>query len=1043
MNNSIAKSKIIAVVLLTGVLPLLVSLAAYFLIGDAKHIDELLHACFELVGSCIAISVAMLLLLRLRQEEKSSHLLWVVAALVTMGLVDGLHGVHGISLWSWQRHGATLIGGVLFGLVWLPMPPAVIRRKGLFVIIVAGVALALGFWWGSEGMPVTWDPVGLYTLPVKAANALGGLGFLAAAFFFCRRFLRQSHSEDLVFASLTVLFGMSSLFFGLSHTWAADWWVWHGFRLLAYAIVLVAAYGMVITLYRRISGYAQELEGRVQERTEELATANAVLRDSEERYRTTMMSVGDGVMTTDTEGRLELLNPVAETLTGWRQEEARGKPLEEFFRIINEETRQIVENPVRKVMREGMVVGLANHSVLIAKDGTEHPIADSGAPIRNEKGEITGVVLVFRDQTEERAALKALRESERKFRETVTHLDEGYYSCMMDGVLLEHNQAFNRILGFDIIRDLKGEKLPDFWQNPDERKVYLQELMTRGSIMNYLINAKTISGEKVVVMANSHLVKDEKGGLVRIEGTFSDFTERKRAEEQIKDSEKRFRELIESLPQLFWTCKVDGPCDYLSKQWVEYTGIPEAEQLGYRWLEQLHPEDKDRTVSEWMEKVKTGDSFDVEFRIRRNDGVYHWFKTRAVPMRDTERHIVKWFGSNTDFDEIKKAEEQLRNSSKELEKKVDERTKELHSSKQLLDETGRLARVGGWELDLKKNVLSFSDVTKQIHEVDPEYQPTLEVAINFYAPEAVPVISEAVRRAIEDGESYDVELQLITAKQNRIWVRAIGQAYRENGEIVRIGGVFQDINERKLAEQEREALMLQIEHRSSLLEATNKELEAFTYSVSHDLRAPLRHMSGYVELLTSRFQSALTDKGKHYLNSIADSVHQMGKLIDNLLQYSRTGRAEMRRTELEMNAIVRETVESVHKDNPGRTIEWVVGKLPSVYGDDTTLRLVWMNLLSNAVKFTRTREKALIEIGAKAETKEVTYFVRDNGVGFDMQYAQKLFGVFQRLHSTEEFEGTGIGLANVHRIVVRHGGRAWAEAELNKGATFYFSIPKQ
>jgi len=168
----------------------------------------------------------------------------------------------------------------------------------------------------------------------------------------------------------------------------------------------------------------------------------------------------------------------------------------------------------------------------------------------------------------------------------------------------------------------------------------------------------------------------------------------------------------------------------------------------------------------------------------------------------------------------------------------------------------------------------------------------------------------------------------------------------------------------------------------------------------------------------------------------------MGKLIDNLLQYSRTGRAEMRRTELEMNAIVRETVESVHKDNPDRNIEWVVGKLPSVCGDDTTLRLVWMNLLSNAVKFTRTREKALIEIGAKAETKEVTYFVRDNGVGFDMKYAEKLFGVFQRLHSTEEFEGTGIGLANVHRIVVRHGGRTWAEAELNKGATFYFSIPK-
>jgi len=226
-------------------------------------------------------------------------------------------------------------------------------------------------------------------------------------------------------------------------------------------------------------------------------------------------------------------------------------------------------------------------------------------------------------------------------------------------------------------------------------------------------------------------------------------------------------------------------------------------------------------------------------------------------------------------------------------------------------------------------------------------------------------------------------------------------------------------------------------------EAAYKELEAFTYSVSHDLRAPLRHVSGYVELLVKHFQSELSEKGVHYLDSIADSAYQMGKLIDNLLQFSRIGRAELHRSQLEMNEIVQEAVESASKDNPDRTIEWVVRKLPSVSGDDATLRLVWINLLSNAAKFTRTRKNASIEIGAKDETKEVIFFIKDNGVGFDMKYAQKLFGVFQRLHPIEEFEGTGIGLANVNRIVMRHGGRAWAEAELDKGATFYFSIPKQ
>ncbi|OGU26769.1 MAG: hypothetical protein A2X66_05895 [Ignavibacteria bacterium GWA2_54_16] len=300
-------------------------------------------------------------------------------------------------------------------------------------------------------------------------------------------------------------------------------------------------------------------------------------------------------------------------------------------------------------------------------------------------------------------------------------------------------------------------------------------------------------------------------------------------------------------------------------------------------------------------------------------------------------------------------------------------------------------------------------------------------------------------------DNYEVEHDFATIGR-RIMLLNARQIQRVLGKERIILLAIEDITERKLAElaskqAEEDIIKLnaeleqRISQRTAQLEAANIELEAFTYSVAHDLRAPLRHVSGYVELLAKRFQSELSEKGVHYLDSIADSVHQMGKLIDNLLQFSRTGRAQMRRMELEMNGIVQETVESVIKDNPDRVIEWIVRQLPSVYGDDATVRLVWMNLLSNAVKFTRTREKAVIEIGAKVETEEVIFFVRDNGVGFEMKYAQKLFGVFQRLHSTEEFEGTGIGLANVHRIVMRHGGRTWAEAELNKGATFYFSIP--
>ena len=230
--------------------------------------------------------------------------------------------------------------------------------------------------------------------------------------------------------------------------------------------------------------------------------------------------------------------------------------------------------------------------------------------------------------------------------------------------------------------------------------------------------------------------------------------------------------------------------------------------------------------------------------------------------------------------------------------------------------------------------------------------------------------------------------------------------------------------------------------RAAELISANKELEAFSYSVSHDLRAPLRHINGYVDLLLSRFYDSLPDKARHYLDNIADSSRQMGTLIDDLLQFSRIGRQEKRLVEFDMNTLVHEVLVSIKQDNQERNIEWCIATLPSVYGDKAMFHLVWTNLLSNAVKFTRTREKTIIEINVLDENDVFIFSVHDNGVGFDMQYAQKLFGVFQRLHPIDEFEGTGIGLANVHHIVLRHGGRTWAVGEPDKGATFYFSLPK-
>ncbi len=254
-----------------------------------------------------------------------------------------------------------------------------------------------------------------------------------------------------------------------------------------------------------------------------------------------------------------------------------------------------------------------------------------------------------------------------------------------------------------------------------------------------------------------------------------------------------------------------------------------------------------------------------------------------------------------------------------------------------------------------------------------------------------------------------------------------------------------DLTARKQAESEIRQLNAELERRvrdrTVQLEAANQELEAFSYSVSHDLRAPLRHVGGYVDLLNRRFPTALPEKGRHYLASIADAVRQMGTLIDDLLDFSRTGRMEMREANLDMNRMLQEEIAVLQPGLRDRRIEWVVAPLPSVHGDPAMLRLVWANLLGNAGKFTRQCAVARIEVGAREKGAEIVFFVRDNGVGFDMKYASKLFGVFQRMHPVEAFEGTGIGLANVRRIIQRHGGRTWAEASPGQGATFYFSMP--
>jgi light-regulated signal transduction histidine kinase (bacteriophytochrome) len=257
-------------------------------------------------------------------------------------------------------------------------------------------------------------------------------------------------------------------------------------------------------------------------------------------------------------------------------------------------------------------------------------------------------------------------------------------------------------------------------------------------------------------------------------------------------------------------------------------------------------------------------------------------------------------------------------------------------------------------------------------------------------------------------------------------------------------GVLTDAFNHMLTELEQliQDLEQRVVQRTAQLQVANKELEAFSYSVSHDLRAPLRHIDGFAQLLQKHLAATLDATARRYLATIADSAKRLGVLIDELLVYSRMGRTEMRAAQVPMRPLVDEVLRELQPETQGRQIEWQIGELPAVRADAAMLRQVWANLLGNAVKYSRQRAVAQIEIGCRRDGADGHIFsVRDNGAGFDMKYVEKLFGVFQRLHSASEFEGTGIGLANVQRIVQRHHGRVWAEGRPGEGAAFYFTLP--
>lgn len=378
---------------------------------------------------------------------------------------------------------------------------------------------------------------------------------------------------------------------------------------------------------------------------------------------------------------------------------------------------------------------------------------------------------------------------------------------------------------------------------------------------------------------------------------------------------------------------------------------------------------------------------------------------------------------------------------------IQERDAALRAAQERLNLALKSSGVGTWSWDIVNNSVIWDDYIHPLFGLKAgAFRGTYEALIGLLHPKDREHAMQQVSDSVEKDVPYDTEYRVVWPEDGSIHVLgARGKVYRDDaGRPVRLTGVCWDMTERKRAEEEvqrlNEELEQRVAQRTAELEATNKELEAFTYSVAHDLRAPLRHIQGFSDALVEDFGPQMDPGAREYLLQIVQSTQNMGRLINDLLGLAHVGRQELRLQVTGLNSLVQEVLRDLKQETNGRDIRWQVGDLPFVDCDPGLMKQVFHNLLSNAAKYTRPRHPALIDTGQMAAGGQPVIFVRDNGVGFNMKYANKLFGVFQRLHRQEDFEGTGVGLATVQRIIHKHGGRIWAEAEIDKGATFYFSL---
>jgi PAS domain S-box-containing protein len=524
--------------------------------------------------------------------------------------------------------------------------------------------------------------------------------------------------------------------------------------------------------------------------------------------------------------------------------------------------------------------------------------------------------------------------------------------------------------------------------------------------------------------------------------------ERPIAEAALRESERRWRSLTEALPQLVWSATPDGACDYFSTQWTEYTGVAESELLGWRWMDVLHPDDRDGTRQIWTDSVAGRRPYDVEYRVRRHDRVYGWFKTRGVPIRDSNGNIVKWFGTCTDITDGKLAEEALRHSEQqlrkarnELERKVAERTAELRRSEAYLAEAQALTRMGSWALTVAtREIVHLSDQFYQIFGLDPERGiPSLQTIRQHIHPEDRATTAEILGKAIREGKGYELDYRIVLPEGIVKFLHLVAHpVFNTSGDPVEFVGTVMDVTERKRAEETLQELQASLAHVTRVT-----ALGELTASIAHEVNQPLAAIvtHGDAGLRWLDREVPQLDEVRSAVERMIDCAKLAGEVIARLRALSRKTAPEMVR--LDFNEVINEVLSLIRREISNHQVSVrldLAASLPPIFGDRVQLQQVILNLLVNGIQamaLASDRPRELLIRSQADNTGQILVEVGDSGIGIAPAHAGQLFNAF----FTTKADGMGMGLSICRSIIEAHGGRIWASPNAGPGTTFQFTLP--